>query len=288
MRYPLITDRNVLVTGCSSGIGWATAVHLRERGWNAIPTARKDADLAKLIAAGFQPLRLDVADAESVRAAAEEALRRFDQRPGALVNNAGYGQPGAIEDLSREAMRRQFEVNVVGLQDLTNRFLPVFRRLGRGRIVNVSSVLGRISLPFMGIYSASKFALEAVSDALRVELSASGIAVSIVEPGPIRTAFTDNAAAAGLSNLESERSVYGEDYRRQLRRREENRDREHALSAPPEAVAAKIHHALVSRRPRLRYPVTALAHFGALAARLLPAAAIDALMKSRWKAQRNE
>ncbi len=280
MNFPDV-DRNVLITGCSSGIGLATALYLRERGWQVIPSARKDRDLDMLKGRGFEPVRLDVADTASVCAAADEALRRFDGRPGALVNNAGFGQPGAMEDLSRETMRRQFEVNVLGLQELTNRFIPFFRRLGRGRIVNISSVLGRMSLPFMGIYSASKYAVEAMSDALRVELWGSGIAVVLVEPGPIATSFGDHAAEAGEGGLDTTRSVFGREYRRQMERHKTKLEKPMPFTRPPEACAAKIHHALVSARPRTRYKVTVVAHVGALMARLAPDSLMDFIVRQR-------
>lgn len=145
MRYPVPAARSVLVTGCSSGIGLATARVLRAAGWQVIPTARREADLARLRTEGFDPVALDVGDPVSVAACVEATLAKTGGRLGALVNNAGYGQPGALEDISRDALRRQFEVNVFGLQDLTNRLLPVFRREGAGRVVNVGSVVGRLS-----------------------------------------------------------------------------------------------------------------------------------------------
>ena len=282
MRYPPV-ERKVLVTGCSTGIGWAAAEGLRARGWDVIPTARRAEDLERLRAAGFNPIELEMADESSVNAAAAETLRRFRGAIGAVVNNAGYGQPGAIEDLSREVMRRQFEVNVFGLQQLTNRFIPAFRDRRAGRIVNVSSVVGWLGLPLMGIYSASKFALRGMSDALRVELRGSGVAVSLVEPGPIRTRFGDNAAGAGESHLASApgASVFEAAYRDQLRRYHIKEEQPSALSLPPEAVAKRIAHAVESARPRRRYPVTAVAWFGIGMARCLPVAAMDALLSSR-------
>jgi NAD(P)-dependent dehydrogenase (short-subunit alcohol dehydrogenase family) len=280
-----IVEKKALVTGCSSGIGRAAADALRARGWAVIPTARRAEDLEALRRAGYEPIVLELGDEASVGAAAVETLRRFDGRPGAVVNNAGYGQPGAVEDLTREALRRQFEANVFGLQQLTNRLMPAFRAAGAGRIVNVSSVLGRISLPFTGAYCASKFALEALSDALRMETRGSGIAVSIVEPGPIRTRFGDNAAVAGKAHLApvASDSVFAGRYRKHLARREEGRDLESRFTRPPEAVARVIVHALESPRPRRRYPVTAVAWAGLFMARLLPAAWGDWILSHRQR-----
>jgi len=279
-RAAEVKERKAVVTGCSSGIGLATALMLRKHGWTVIPTARKDADLDMLRGNGVEPVRLDLADSASVQAAAAEILARWHGHIGAIVNNAGLGQPGTIEDLSREAMRYQFEVNVLGMQELTNRFIPIFRRQGYGRIVNVSSVLGRVSLPSMGIYSASKFAVEAISDALRVELRGSGVTVSLIEPGPIATAFGANAVRVGKQNLTPERSVFGEMYRRQLLHPENRSGPEETFRRPPEVAAKAILHSLTSPRPRTRYKVTVPAYAGALAARVAPDRFLDWLM---WK-----
>ena len=282
MKAPHIAVRTVLITGCSSGIGRATADLLRGRGWTVWPTARTGKDLADLRAAGFEPVELDLADSESVQRAAAEVVRRGAAGLGGLVNNAGFGQPGAVEDVSREAMRRQFEVNVFGLQELTNALAPVFRRQGYGRIVNVSSVLGRIVIPFMGVYAASKFAVEALSDALRVELRGSGVAVSLVEPGPIETAFRRNAFERGCETLDPDRARFASVYESEGRRRIEREFRSSdPFTAPPEAVARVILHALESRRPRRRYPVTLPARAGVLLARWLPAAWVDGLLARR-------
>ena len=271
----------MLVTGCSSGIGLATAECLREHGWRVLPTARKPADLEKLRTLGFKPLTLDVADGASVKAATAEMLALTGGTLGALVNNAGFGQPGALEDLSRVALREQFEVNVIGLQDLTNQFIPVFRRQGWGRIVNVSSVLGRLPLPLMGAYVASKYAVEALSDCLRIELRNSGVAVSIIEPGPIATEFQSNTAAAGWRHLTTATaSPFAHIYRRNAKQpdRPKARDR---FELPPEAVAVKILHALESECPNRRYPVTFVAWAGAWLRRFAPDALVDRLLTHR-------
>jgi NAD(P)-dependent dehydrogenase (short-subunit alcohol dehydrogenase family) len=283
MRYPLIEHRNAVVTGCSSGIGLATALRLRDARWNVCPTARRPDDLEMLRAKGFRPVAMDLGDEASVAAGAAAILKSFDGRLGALVNNAGYGQPGALEDLPRAALREQFEVNLFGLQDLTNRLLPAFRRLGRGRIVNVSSVVGRVALPFMGAYSGSKFALEAFSDAMRVELTGTGIAVCLIEPGPIETRFGDRAVEAGTRRLSGVESPFSASYRHYLRRLEARNERPDPFRQPPAAVAVKILHAVSSARPRRRYPVTVPAHLGRFLARFAPAAFIDAVMRRRLR-----
>ncbi|MCX7819044.1 MAG: SDR family NAD(P)-dependent oxidoreductase [Kiritimatiellae bacterium] len=275
MHRPAVQTRSAVVTGCSTGIGRATALLLRERGWRVLPTARKPEDLDRLRSEGFEAVRLDLADEASVEAAAREVLERLHDGLGGIVNNAGIGVGGAVEDLSREALRRQFEVNVFGLVDFTNRLLPAMRAQGWGRIVNVSSVLGRVATPLVGAYCASKFALEALSDAWRVELWATGIAVSVIEPGPIESEFRRNAAETAARLLDPERSRFGREIRRQIERRQARDEGRRRWMWPPETVARAIAHALESQRPRRRYPVTWPARAGALAARFAPMAWLD-------------
>jgi len=283
VKVPTIENKSVLVTGCSSGIGLATADLLRSKGWRVFPTARRAEDLEALRQVGFEAVELDVTSSESIAAAVEAVLEKTGGMLGAVVNNAGFGMPGAVEDLSREAMRHQFEVNLFGLQELTNKLIPVFREQGYGRIVNVSSVVGRIALPFMGIYSASKFALEAVSDVLRVELSQDLINVSLVEPGPISTRFSTNCAGQGEEKLDTEGSRFGAAYKLYFDKRRNGGMGEDRFRLPPEAVAKKILHALESPRPKIRYRVTIPAYFGDWAARFLPASLIDRIMVARVK-----
>lgn len=268
--------RSVMVTGCSSGIGRATAELLKMRGWRVFPTARKDEDLASLKAAGFEPVRLDTADEGSVKAAVERVLDLCEGAPGALVNNAGVAQYGAVEDLTRTALRHQLEVNTIGAQDLTNRLIPYFRERHSGRIVNVSSVYGRVTAPMVGAYCASKYAMEALSDAMRVELRGEGIAVALIEPGPIQSRFRANSADLSLESIETEGTRYGNRYERRLQKakREQKVD---WFTRPPEAVAVKVAHALESRRPHSRYCVTIPAYFGAFLRRTAPDWLMDRL-----------
>jgi short-subunit dehydrogenase len=285
MKHPIVNPKTVLVTGCSSGIGLATARLLRERGWQVAPTARKPTDLDMLRAEGFDPVQLDVTDSASIADATNEVLRRFNGQLGAIVNNAGFGLTSAIEDAPRAMFRDIFEVNVFGLQELTNRFIPLFRKQGYGRIVNVSSVLGELSLPFAGIYSASKFAVEALSDALRRELFDSGVAVSIVQPGPIETKFSENLAHRTERYGLSPNSPFAEFYKKAIETRKTGKAARTAekFMLPPEAVAEKIFQCLESPKPKIRVRVTAVAHFGALARRIAPAALLDAIMISKLR-----
>lgn len=285
MKLPLVDDRSVLVTGCSSGIGAATARVLRERGWRVFPTARKPEDLAILRDDGFDAVALDLTQTDSVREAAQAALHKAGGCIGAVVNNAGFGQPGAVEDLTRIALQRQFEVNLFGLQELTNLLIPHFRQQGYGRIVNVSSVLGRVSSPMVGAYCASKFALEALSDALRVELRPAGIAVSLIEPGPIVSAFRRRIGEQITGELDTASSRYGALYEHEAARRKKQVKTVNMFTRPPEEVATKIAHALESRRPHRRYCVTIPAYLGAFAARFFPTVLVDRVLVSRLPGQ---
>ena len=270
--------KNVLVTGCSSGIGRATAELLRNAGWTVFPTARKTADLDALKKAGFTAIELDINSSESIDRAIKHLLQETDGTLQALVNNAGFGMPGAIEDLTRDAMRAQFETNLFGLQELTNKLIPTLRKNKSGRIVNVSSVVGRLSLPFMGIYSASKFALEGLSDALRIELSQDHIRVSLIEPGPIQTQFSTNCATQGEEQLPIEKSRFKTAYKNYFKQRRNGGTSNDRFRLPPEAVAKKILHAIESPRPKIRYCVTVPAYLGDWAARFVPRTLLDHLM----------
>jgi len=277
MKANPVKVRNVVVTGCSSGIGLATARVLRGRGWNVAPTARKKEDLDMLRADGFSPIDLDVADTESVKRAAAAALDQFGGQLGGVVNNAGFAQAGAVEDVTREALLRQFEVNVFGAHDLARRFIPVFRKQGWGRIINISSVLGRVVIPFFGSYSAAKFAMEALSDALRVELVESGVAVSIIEPGPILTKFRQTSSVMAEKTLDLAGSRFGSYYQRGIERRKRLQTDTGPFLRLPEDVVRKIAHALESRNPKIRYCVTVPAYLGAFAARFVPTQVMDAV-----------
>ncbi|MCL4768667.1 MAG: SDR family NAD(P)-dependent oxidoreductase [Hyphomicrobiaceae bacterium] len=270
-----MADRSILITGCSSGIGLASAVMLRARGWRVLATARKPGDLQRLVDDhGLEAIHLELADAAAVAGCAGEALSRTGGRLTALFNNAAYGQPGAVEDIAPDVLRRQLEVNVVGTHDLTRRLIPAMRANGQGRVVQCSSVLGLVAAPFRGAYCASKFALEGLTDALRLELAGTGIHVSLIEPGPIRSRFVASALAAAVANVDIESSVHRERYRRMIEALE--RGGRQTFKLEPEAVARKLVHAVESRRPKVRYYVTAPSYAAALLKRALPARLLDA------------
>lgn len=271
-------NRSILITGASSGIGLASASLLRSRGWRVLATARRPQDLTMLTDIGCEALPLELADPASIAACATAALDRTDGRLFALFNNAAYGQPGAVEDLTVEVLRAQLEVNLIAWHDLTRRILPAMRGSGRGRIVQCSSVLGFISPPYRGAYNASKHALEALSDAMRFELQGSGVTVSIIEPGPIDTRFVANAISALRRNVVFAGSPHAAEYARRLKAMEAGGRKRGKL--PPEAVAAKLVHAVESSRPKVRYRVTTPTHLAAIAKRILPPSLMDQLVKS--------
>ncbi|MEW6764168.1 MAG: SDR family oxidoreductase [Pseudomonadota bacterium] len=269
--------RSVLITGCSSGIGASAARILRERGWRVFASARKAEDVARLAAEGYEAIQLDLDDSTSIQAAVDELLRYTDGTLDALFNNGAYGLPGAVEDLSRDALRAQFETNLFGWLELTNRLIPVMRRQGHGRIVQCSSVLGFAAFPYRGAYNATKFALEGLTDTLRMELRGTGIQLCLIEPGPIQTRFRANAHQAFLRWIRIEGSAHEPQYRRQLERlRKEGPAAPFTL--PPEAVVGKLVHALESPRPRLRYRVTAPTIAFAYLKRILPGRWMDAVL----------
>ncbi len=272
-----MSSKNILITGCSSGIGRSVALGLQARGHRVFATARKADDVAALQAAGMESLPLDMDNSDSIRGAVDEILQRTGGTLDALFNNAGYGQPGAVEDLTRDVLRAQFETNLFGLVELTNRLIPVMRRQGHGRIVMNSSLLGLVTLHYRGAYVASKFALEGLTDTLRLELSGSGIHVSLIEPGPVISRFRVNALEAFRRNIDIEASVNRPIYEGVLRRLEKVGPAA-PFTLPPEAVLKKVIHALDSPRPRRRYYVTFPTYLFAALRRVLPYAALDAVI----------
>jgi len=272
-------QRSVLITGCSSGIGLASARAMKDRGWRVFATARKPQDLVRLKNEhGVESLYLDYTEPDSIAAAATHVLEATDGALTALFNNGAYGQPGAVEDVTPEVLRAQFETNVIGWHDLTRRVIPAMRARGEGRIVFCSSVLGLIAAPYRGAYCASKFAVEALADALRMELGGTGLQVSLIEPGPIATRFVEHALAAYRRNIDMEGSAHREVYRTRLAKMEEGGNQSFKL--PPEAVAAKLVHALEAKRPKARYYVTFPTYAAAFLRRLLPTRALDAVAAS--------
>lgn len=273
-----MNNKTILITGCSTGIGYCVAHGLKVLGWRVFATARQPADVQRLQAEGLESLPLDLRDSESIRTAVAAILAQTDGRLEALFNNGAYGQAGAVEDLSREALREQFETNVFGTQELTNQIVPIMRRQGGGRILYTSSVLGLVAFPYRGAYVASKFALEGLADTLRLELAGTGIHVCLIEPGPILSKFRDNAHVAYQRYIQAETSLHREQYAA-MEARLLKKGPAAPFTLPPEAVLKRVIHALESRRPRARYYVTVPTYLFATLRRLLPTRALDAVLR---------
>lgn len=261
--------KTILITGCSSGIGLCLAKGLQKKGYRVIATARKQGDVEKLASMGLEALPLDLDSSESIKHACEQTFQLCDNKLYALINNGAYGQPGAVADLTRDTLRQQFETNLFGTQELTNLVLPGMRAQGEGRIIQISSLLGYVCLAYRGAYNASKYALEALSETLRLELRGTGIEVCLVEPGPITSRFRDNAYQAYLKNIDRQNSAYS-DFYAALEKRLAGKKGDMPFTLPPEAVLKKVIHALEAKRPRIRYPVTFPAHLFLLLRHLLP------------------
>jgi NAD(P)-dependent dehydrogenase (short-subunit alcohol dehydrogenase family) len=273
-----MTARSVLVTGCSSGIGRCVALGLRARGYRVFASARRAADLEELQRQGLEPVELHLDRAESVRAAARQVLAACDGALYGLFNNGAYGQPGAVEDLSWEVLEAQLRTNLLGWHELTRLLIPAMRRRGEGRIVQNSSVLGLVAMPYRGAYNCSKYALEGLTDTLRLELHGSGIHVSLIEPGPIESRFRANAHAKFIENIDAEASVHRDNYRAMIARLE-HEGATTRFTLPPEAVLEKVIHALESPRPRGRYAVTTPTYLFAFLRRVLSTAQLDWLLR---------
>jgi len=278
-------SKAVLITGCSSGIGHATANHLATRGWTVYASARRADSIADLAESGCKTLALDVTDEDSMRAAVA-TVEDAEGAVGALVNNAGYSQSGAIETLPPELLLAQFETNVFGLVRMCQLVLPEMRRQGWGRIVNVSSMGGKLTFPGGGAYHGTKHAVEALSDALRFEVRGFGIDVVVIEPGLIKTRFGETAAGS-IDAGDADDDPYAEFNAAVGTATAEVYDGPLArLGGGPETVARAIERAISSGRPKTRYKVTPSARLALAQRRLLPDRAWDALMRSQFPTPR--
>jgi NAD(P)-dependent dehydrogenase (short-subunit alcohol dehydrogenase family) len=276
--------KTVLITGCSSGIGKATAARLAGHGWDVYATARRPETLTELADAGCHTLALDVTD-EASMVDAVDAVKAEAGRIDALVNNAGYSQSGAAETLDLDDVRRQFETNVFGLLRMSQLVLPTMRDQGDGRIVNISSMGGKLVFPGGGAYHATKYSVEALSDAMRFEVAGFGIKVVIIEPGLITTNF-DQAAVDSMDLHDpgpyahfNQRvaSSTTDAYSGPMKR----------LGGPPEAVATVIEKALTTRRPRPRYTVTPSAKLSMITRRMMTDRMWDSAMRSQFPQPRH-
>ncbi len=269
--------KTILITGCSSGIGLCAAKLLHQRGYHVIATVRKTQDEAPLKQLGITTTLLELTDSESIHKAVTFTLEHFNGQIDALFNNAAYGQPGAVEDLSRHVLLQQFETNVFGTQELTNLIITQMRQQGHGRIIYNSSVLGFVSMAYRGAYNASKYALEGLADTLRLELHSTNIHVSLIEPGPITSQFRANAFAKYQQNIHKEQSAHQQTYDA-IEQRLTKQGPAVPFTLPPEAVVKKLIHALESNSPKVRYYVTFPTYLFAVLKRLLPHRWLDWLL----------
>lgn len=271
-------SKTIVITGCSTGIGYSAAVVLKERGHQVIATARKSADVSRLTKAGFTAIQLDLADSSSIRQAVDRIIELTGGKIDALFNNGAFGQPGAVEDLSRDVLRFQFETNLFGTHELTNLILPLMRKQGHGRIIYNSSVLGLVAMRYRGAYNASKFALEGLADTLRLELYGTHIHISLIEPGPILTHFRQNSYALYKQNIDPTHSFHKAAYEA-MEARLQKEGAAVPFTLPASAVVEKVIHALEAKRPKMRYYVTFPTYLFGFIKRILPASWLDVLLR---------
>lgn len=268
------SSKTVLITGCSTGIGYCVAKGLQERGYQVFATARKLCDVARLQQDGLNSLLLDLDEPETIKRCVAEVLQQCNGRIDVLFNNAAYGQPGAVEDLTRDHLRAQLETNLMGTLELTNLVIPAMRKHGFGRIIQHSSILGFISLPYRGAYNTSKYALEGLTDTMRLELEGTGISVSLIESGPIESDFRKNALIAFKKNINAEKSPHRDIYQRMVRRLAKE-GHVTSFTLPATAVLEKVIHAIESPKPKIRYYVTFPTKLLAVLKRILSHRALD-------------
>lgn len=264
----------ILVTGCSSGIGRCIADGLKLRGHHVFATARKQEDIDELKQAGFDAVMLDLTDSDSIHAAVEYVLKQSNNQLYGLINNAAYGLTGAVEDLPIQALRDQFETNVFGTQELTNLIIPAMRKNNEGRIIQISSILGFVTMKYRGVYCASKYALESLSDAMRYELAGTNIKVSLIEPGPIKSEFRNNVVANFQKIIDKNKSVHVDAYNKM----ENQAGDKVPFTLEPEAVLKKVIHALENEKPKARYYVTFPTYLFAFLKRVLPGNLLDKIL----------
>ncbi len=268
----------VFITGCSSGIGYAAAVELKNRDYRVICSARKEQDVARLQSEGFETIQLDLADSDSIISAVKQMLTLTNGKIDALFNNGAFGQPGAVEDLTRDVLRHQFETNLFGTHELTNLILPIMRKQGVGRVIYNSSILGFVAMKYRGAYNSSKFALEGLVDTLRIELYDTNIKLCIIEPGPITSNFRKNAFALYKKNINPDLSFHKTTYQL-MEERLQKEGPAASFTLPADAVVEKLIHALESKRPKIRYYVTFPTYLFGFLKRILPSSWLDSLLR---------
>ena len=272
-----MTEKTLLITGCSSGIGYDAAHGMRARGWRVFASCRKEEDCARLRAEGFDSPLIDYQDAATITSGLAEVLEATGGTLDALFNNGAFGIPGLLEDMPTDALRDIYEANVFGWHELIRQVIPVMRAQGHGRIVQNSSVLGLVVLPWRGAYNSTKFAIEGLTDTLRIEMKGTGVEVILIEPGPVTSKIRVNSIPHFERWIDWEGAARADRYGA-LRHRLYNSTGPDRFELPASAVTKKLAHALESRRPRARYYVTTPTYIMGLARRLLPTRALDWLI----------
>ncbi len=273
------TQKSILITGCSSGIGYSTAHHLREAGWHVFASCRQQADCDRLISEGFDAPLIDYDDPATIEAGLAEVLAKTGGTLDALFNNGAFASPGLIEDLPRDALRAIFETNLFGVHDLTRAVIPVMRAQGHGRILQCSSVLGFVSVRVRGAYVATKHALEGYTGVLRLELHDDPIDVVLIEPGPIATEIRVNSRPHFERWIDWENAHHREGYeKRVIPRLYDETGKKSRFELEAEAVAQKVQKALDAKKPKARYYITTTTHIAAWGKRLLPVSLLDKLL----------
>lgn len=273
-----MSKKSILITGASSGIGYDAAITLKNRGWQVFATCRKQEDCNRLQAEGLDSFVLDYTDEASMDAALDACLKKTGGTLGALFNNGAFGTPGALEDLPTDALRANFETNVFGYHSLTRKVLPIMRAQGFGRVVNCSSVLGFVVLPWRGAYNSTKFALEGLTDTLRIEMRDTPIHIILIEPGPITSQIRQNSIPHFERWIDWKNSPRRADYEAKLLTRLYEDNGPDTFELPASAVSAKLVHALENINPKPRYFVTTPTYLMAMFRRLLPTRALDWLI----------
>ncbi|MFY0597120.1 MAG: SDR family NAD(P)-dependent oxidoreductase [Cognatishimia sp.] len=266
--------KSILITGCSSGIGLDAAQGLRAHGWRVFASCRRQDDCDRLTELGFESPLIDYQNAASIEAGLNAVLAKTDGTLDALFNNGAFAVPGAVEDLPTDGLRDIFEANFFGWHELTKRVIPVMRAQGHGRIVNNSSILGFIPARWRGAYVSTKYALEGLTDVLRLEMRDTPIKVILIEPGPVTSKIRENAIPHFERWIDWEGSSRAEQYGA-LRHRLYTKDGPDAFELPPSAVTRKLVHALESSRPKPRYYVTTPTYLMGILRRILPSRALD-------------
>ena len=273
----------VVITGCSSGIGLHVAEGLRAQGYRVLPCCRTEQQRERLLQSFERVVAFDLANNEQVEQGAQSILQITEGKIYALFNNAAYGQPGAVEDLTRETLEKQFASNFFGTHQLTRALLPALLAQPKARLIQHSSILGFVGMAYRGAYNASKYALEGLTDTLRQELAGTSVKVSLIQPGPVLSEFRANALKALKANVDCENSRHAQSYQQSLERLQ-TQGAAVPFTVGPEAVLKRVLHALESRWPKVRYPVTTPTYILGVLKRLLPARGFDAVVKAASKA----